>query len=90
MDSDTAGRAAATRIADGLRHLADTHIVDLAPGRTDGYDLTDWLLAHPRLAGEAVGRQLLSCRCGLPQRDAAGITSPTRPGEPSSLDGSSG
>ena len=58
MDSDTAGRAAATRIAERLRHLADIHIVDLAPGRSDGYDLTDWLLEHANLAREDLHAKL--------------------------------
>ena len=90
MDADTQGRGAAERIANDLAGHAQAQIVDLAPLRNDGYDLTDWLLAHPQLAGEAVGRQLLSCKRGLPQRDPAGITSPMRPGEPPSFDGSWG
>lgn len=61
MDCDTPGRAAAARIADDLRYLAIVEILDLAPGRTDGYDLTDWLLAggevfcnqHPHKGGAA-------------------------------------
>jgi len=60
MDSDTAGRAGATRIAEGLRHVADAHIVDLAPGRSDGYDLTDWLLEHANLAREDLNAQLVA------------------------------
>jgi len=44
MDCDTHGRAAAERIARDLSHLATTQVVDLAPDREDGYDLTDWLL----------------------------------------------
>jgi len=58
MDSDPAGRAAATRIAEGLPHVADAHIVDLAPGRSDGYDLTDWLLEHANVAREDLNAQL--------------------------------
>ena len=47
MDSDHAGRVAAERIAGDLR-AAGVHgsIIDLAPGREDGYDLTDWLSEH--------------------------------------------
>jgi len=60
MDSDTAGRAGATRIAEGLRHVADAHIVDLAPGRSDGYDLTDWLLEHANLARGDLNAQLVA------------------------------
>jgi putative DNA primase/helicase len=47
MDADAAGRDAARRIADDLRDRAATVVVvDLAPERADGYDLTDWLRAH--------------------------------------------
>jgi hypothetical protein len=90
MDADSQGRAAAERIAEDLVGHAEAEIVDLDHGRDDGYDLTDWLLVHPQLADEAVGRQILSCTCELPKRDPAGMTSPTDPGGPSSLDGSSG
>jgi DNA primase len=47
MDADTQGRAAAQRIAADLAGHAETRIIDLAPLRDDGYDLTDWLLEHP-------------------------------------------
>jgi len=47
MDSDEQGRTAALRIADDLAGRARVEIVDLAPHRNDGYDLTDWLLDHP-------------------------------------------
>jgi Toprim-like len=90
MDADTQGRTAAQRIAADLAGHAEAHIVDLAPLRDDGYDITEWLLVHPQLAGEAVGRQLLSFKCGLPQRDPAEMASPTPPGEPPSFDGSWG
>lgn len=43
-DADAHGRAVATRIAHDLNEYASTTIVDLAPNRDDGYDLTDWLL----------------------------------------------
>lgn len=44
MDSDRPGREAAARIARDLSaHGASARIVDLAPGRDDGYDLSDWL-----------------------------------------------
>jgi hypothetical protein len=46
MDADAQGRAAARRITDDLITYATPHIVDLAPHRDDGYDLTDWLLDH--------------------------------------------
>jgi hypothetical protein len=43
-----------------------TKIVDLAPLRTDGYDLTDWLIEHPQpvdvgqLPAAVLGRQRLA------------------------------
>jgi DNA primase len=44
MDCDHQGRACAHRVADDLRATARRiKIIDLAPTRTDGYDLTDWL-----------------------------------------------
>jgi hypothetical protein len=50
MDSDSAGRHAAQRIAADLRRLADVRVrvVDLAPGRDDGFDLTNWLREQPQ------------------------------------------
>jgi DNA primase len=51
MDADRQGRAAAQRIARDLAEVADPRIVDLAPGRTDGYDLTDWLIDSPSPTG---------------------------------------
>ena len=49
MDADAQGRAGAKRIANDLADHAQ--IVDLAPRRTDGYDLTNWLLDNPSPAG---------------------------------------
>ena len=47
MDCDHAGREAARRIAGDLRDAgAHGSIIDLAPGREDGCDLTDWLFDH--------------------------------------------
>jgi DNA primase len=66
MDSDTAGRAAATRIGEGLRRVADAHIVDPAPGRSDGYDLTDWLLEHATLTREDLHAQLVAVHTANP------------------------
>jgi hypothetical protein len=46
MDCDRPGRKAAARIAEDLgRGGAHPRIVDLAPARDDGYDLSDWLQA---------------------------------------------
>jgi len=47
MDCDDPGRAAAQRIAADLGALAAVRIVDLAPERADGFDVTDWLRSHP-------------------------------------------
>jgi hypothetical protein len=50
MDSDRPGRQAAARIAGDLdAHGAHPRILDLAPDRDDGYDVSDWLKAgnHP-------------------------------------------
>ncbi|MHB1837773.1 MAG: toprim domain-containing protein [Solirubrobacteraceae bacterium] len=47
-DSDAPGRAAARRIAADLEPVAAVRVVDLAPGREDGYDLTNWLREQPR------------------------------------------
>jgi len=60
MDADAHGRAVAARIARDLDEYACATIVDLAPNRDDGYDLTDWLLEQtlpamePRRRGAAV------------------------------------
>jgi Toprim-like len=45
MDADLPGRQAAVRIAAKLegRSAGDVRILELAPGRDDGYDLSDWL-----------------------------------------------
>jgi Toprim domain len=49
MDSDPAGRHAAATVTRDLAAAGiATHQIDLAPGRTDGYDLTDWLEEHRR------------------------------------------
>jgi hypothetical protein len=44
MDCDRAGLTAAQRIAGDLDAAGATgRVIDLAPDREDGYDLTDWL-----------------------------------------------
>jgi hypothetical protein len=53
MDCDAAGRAAAERIAQDLSRVAAIEIVDLAPDRDDGYDLTDWLMDGAHLSDPA-------------------------------------
>jgi hypothetical protein len=50
MDADEAGRESAARINQDLRTVAAVQILDLAPDRNDGYDLTDWLLSNRPVA----------------------------------------
>ena len=55
LDCDRAGRDAAKRIAGDLKAAGVRgSIVDLAPGREDGYDLTEWLDERRGLACERV------------------------------------
>ncbi len=44
MDCDEQGRMAAATIANDLSRISDVHVLDLAPDRDDGYDLTHRLL----------------------------------------------
>ena len=58
-DNDHAGREAAARIAGDLKAVGVRgSIIDLAPGRHDGYDLTDWLSCRPEPHGADLGRAL--------------------------------
>jgi hypothetical protein len=50
MDADPQGRAAARRIQSALEPVAQAEVLDLAPGRDDGYDLTEWLVNAPPAA----------------------------------------
>ena len=63
MDCDLAGRQAAERIARDLFRVATTQILDLAPDRDDGYDLTDWLLDSRKACSDGEARRML--RSGL-------------------------
>ena len=48
LDADPPGRACAHTVAQHLLdHAQRVTVLDLAPEREDGYDLTDWLLEHP-------------------------------------------
>ena len=68
LDCDPAGRAAATRIAGDLRAVGVRgSIVDLARGRSDGYDLTDWL-ADRHSATDAELRAALAAPGTRPRR----------------------
>jgi hypothetical protein len=49
MDCDERGRAATARIRNDLSSVSGVCVLDLAPDRNDGYDLTDWLLDGERL-----------------------------------------
>ncbi len=53
MDCDPEGRAAAQRIASDLAEVAEVDVVDLAPERCDGYDVTDWLIGGVHLHAAA-------------------------------------
>ena len=48
MDADAQGRRIAERIKRDLRGHAKSAVLDLAPMRDDGYDLSDWLLESQR------------------------------------------
>ncbi len=62
LDCDRAGRHAAARIAADLKAAGMRgSIVDLARGRTDGYDLTEWLAER-----ENFGAQELRLALGIP------------------------
>ncbi len=55
MDCDEQGRAAAAAIEHDLSAVCEVRVLDLAPDRNDGYDLTDWLLdGEPTAAGVAM------------------------------------
>jgi hypothetical protein len=69
MDCDTPGRRAAREVAASLAGVAcSVHIIDLCPGRADGYDLTDRILERRRT------RQ----RPGVP-RSVASLLNPAQP-----------
>jgi DNA primase len=83
MDADPPGRDAAQRIASDLTpHAATVRIIDPAPDRDDGYDLTDWLHAHLTAAGSSALRQLARTRPAQPARTSGRLTRPTDPATP--------
>ena len=58
FDCDRAGREAAARIAGDLKAAGVRgSIVDLARGRTDGYDLTEWLAERESLGVQELRRR---------------------------------
>ena len=54
MDCDEHGRAAAAAIESDLSSDCAVRVLDLAPHRNDGYDVTDWLLERQRSVGLAI------------------------------------
>jgi hypothetical protein len=48
MDCDERGREAAAAIESDVSSLGAVRVLDLAPDRNDGYDLTDWLRQRQR------------------------------------------
>jgi hypothetical protein len=61
--ADRQGRALAAQIAEDLSNAAHTTVVDLAPDRKDGYDLTDLLLEHGMSGLLArIGRRITNLR----------------------------
>ena len=59
FDCDRAGREAAARIAGDLKAAGVRgSIIDLARGRADGYDLTEWLAERETLGGQELRRVL--------------------------------
>ena len=74
MDCDAPGRRAAEEIAASLDETADgAEVVDLWPGRDDGYDLTDRILERRRSRPSANAPRTLGSLL-LPNR--SGHTSP--------------
>jgi hypothetical protein len=60
-DSDPAGRSLAAAVAADLARVAsEIRRVDLAPGRHDGYDLTDWLTEQRRPGGRKAACRALA------------------------------
>jgi len=70
LDCDRAGREAAARIAADLKAAGVRgSIIDLARGRADGYDLTEWLAERASLGARELRRAL-----GEPGAPRAGVT----------------
>ena len=54
MDCDEQGRIAAAALESYLSSLSVVRVLDLAPDRNDGYDVTDWLVQRPRFTAVAI------------------------------------
>ena len=61
-DADRPGRTLAAQITRDLIECADAVVVDLAPNRQDGYDLTDWLLERRSLGTRTISEQIRAAR----------------------------
>ena len=76
-DSDDAGRDSARRTAAAIaEHCADVRILDLAPSRSNGYDLSDFAADAHDDAGRRQARELLLAAAEL--TDPLARTAPTR------------
>lgn len=74
MDCDRPGREASRRIERDLAAVSDVHVLDLDPGRDDGYDLTDALLDRAHAALEpAPLRWLERSRATAREREQRGV-----------------
>jgi hypothetical protein len=73
MDCDRPGREAARRIEADLSGLSEVSVLDLDPGREDGYDLTDALLDQAHRAGPAPLAWLQRERTATRERDERGV-----------------
>jgi hypothetical protein len=74
MDADREGRQAAARIARDLERVADVEVIDVAPARDDGYDLSNLLLARPGWSAADGLRSLIAVQHG-----GAGVSESPRP-----------
>ncbi len=73
MDADRQGRSAAQRIGADLATTADPQILELAPHRNDGYDLTDWLLEYSAIELAALPMTTPTSNDDTPAHDHSGI-----------------
>ena len=76
-DADEPGRKHAQKVAKALYDVAASiKVVDLFPGRSDGYDVSDWL-KH-----DVVGAKLFEAIKAAPEWAAGAMTSRSRPRRP--------
>ena len=60
MDCDEQGRIAAAAIESHLSSHSVVRVLDLAPDRNDGYDVTDWLVQRQRSTAVAIDELILT------------------------------